>query len=103
MSAERSSFYNSYLGVSKNKFSYTNEKSKPIGEQDFFKWTSNNMYRTSYHDMAKKVNILENTNLLFLIFKIKVLIFLLRFLGTICWKKKYGSSRISRIRTKCKG
>lgn len=63
MSAERSSFYNSYLGVSKNKFSYTNEKSKPIGEQDFFKWTSNNMYRTSYHDMAKKGQSVERKNM----------------------------------------
>jgi len=56
MSTERSTFYNSLLGQSKNKFSFANHReSKSIGEQDLFKWTSNNMYRTSYHDMSKKV------------------------------------------------
>ena len=59
MSTERSEFYNSYLGQSKNKFSFSNhKKTNSIGESELFSWTSNNMYRTSYHDMSKKVGIL---------------------------------------------
>lgn len=57
MSTQRSSFYNSYLGETKTKFQFSNFRgSKNINEPEFFKWTSNNMYRTSYNDMAKKVS-----------------------------------------------
>jgi len=57
MSTDRSTFYNSLLGQSKNKFSFSNHReSKTLGESDLFKWTTNNMYRTSYHDMSKKVS-----------------------------------------------
>lgn len=56
MSTDRSTFYNSLLGQSKNKFSFSNHReSKSISDTDFYKWTTNNMYRTSYHDMAKRV------------------------------------------------
>ena len=58
MSTERSAFYNSYLGESKNKFNFSNHrKNKSIGENELFSWTSGNMYRTSYNDMSKKVGI----------------------------------------------
>jgi len=54
---ERSSFYNSFRGQSKDKFTFTeHRKTSSIGDNGFFKWTSNNMYRTSYNDMAKKVS-----------------------------------------------
>ena len=61
MSVQRSSFYNSYRGESKDKFDFSkSRKANQIGDQGFFKWTSNNMYRTSYHDMAKKVSYLNS-------------------------------------------
>ena len=55
MSVDRSAFYNSFVGTNKNKFNAAGPKADDVKEQALFKWTSNNMYRTSYHDMAKKV------------------------------------------------
>jgi hypothetical protein len=55
MSVERSSFYNSFGGKTTNKFETGQRKSSQIAEHNFFKWTNNNMYRTSYNDMSKKV------------------------------------------------
>lgn len=43
----------------KNKFTIDNpKKANPIGEQQFFRWTNKNFYRTSYNDMRVKVDIL---------------------------------------------
>ena len=57
MSVNRSSFYNSFRGEVKNKFDFSSHrKSSTITENEFFKWTSGNMYRTSYNDMANKVS-----------------------------------------------
>ena len=57
MSTRRSSFYNSYLGETKTKFAFSNYKApETIKEPEFFKWTSGNMYRTSYNDMANRVS-----------------------------------------------
>ena len=56
MSTQRSSFYNSFVGETKNKFEFSNfRQNKAIDEGKFFQWTSGNMYRTSYNDMSKKV------------------------------------------------
>ena len=64
MSVSRSSFYNSFGGDTKNKFNFnSHRKSSSIAESNFFKWTSGNMYRTSYHDMAKKVSIILSFNI----------------------------------------
>ena len=39
------------------KFSFANpRKTKQFKEQEFFAWTSNNFYRTSYNDMREKVS-----------------------------------------------
>jgi hypothetical protein len=52
MSTSRASFYNSFLGETKNKFDNSkHRKTNSITDQAFFQWTSNNMYRTSYNDM----------------------------------------------------
>ena len=60
MSVERSSFYNSFGGKTQNKFVFNSHRRKSsIAEPSFFKWTNNNMYRTSYNDMSKKVSILQ--------------------------------------------
>ena len=60
MSVERSSFYNSFGGKTQNKFTFnSHRKSNSIAETNFFKWTNNNMYRTSYNDMKNKVSILN--------------------------------------------
>lgn len=41
----------------KNKFTIDNPKrANPIGEQQFFRWTNKNFYRTSYNDMRVKVD-----------------------------------------------
>jgi len=41
----------------KNKFQIENpKKSQDIFENNFFRWTSGNFYRTSYNDMGSKVN-----------------------------------------------
>ena len=57
MSVERSSFYNSFGGKTRDKFTFgSHKKSSSICEPTFFKWTNNNMYRTSYNDMSKKVS-----------------------------------------------
>lgn len=40
----------------KNKFgNHATHKKQLFSENDFFKWTSNNFYRTSYCDMKSKV------------------------------------------------
>ena len=58
MSVERSSFYNSFGGKTRDKFTFgSHKKSSSICEPTFFKWTNNNMYRTSYNDMSKTVSI----------------------------------------------
>jgi len=37
------------------KFSFSNHRgTKKFGEGEFFAWTSNNFYRTSYNDMGHK-------------------------------------------------
>merc|ERR1711934_664742 len=62
-SQTRSDFYNSYLGNTKDKFDHTrHRKAGSIAEQSFFQWTSGNMYRTSYNDMAKRFNSVERKN-----------------------------------------
>ena len=39
------------------KFSFSNHRgTKKFGEGEFFAWTSNNFYRTSYNDMGHKVS-----------------------------------------------
>jgi hypothetical protein len=49
--------YNSFRGTSKDKFAFTqHRKSGSIGESNLFKWTSGNMYRTSYNDMKNTVS-----------------------------------------------
>ena len=41
---------------SNTKFSFNNHKAtNKFGEEEFFKWSSKNFYRTSYNDMAAKV------------------------------------------------
>jgi hypothetical protein len=43
---------------SKTKFSMTNSVSvKPLDPGVFFKWSNDNMYRTSTADMSKKVTL----------------------------------------------
>jgi hypothetical protein len=65
MSTRRSSFYNSYLGETKNKFQFSNfKKNDSIAEPEFFKWTSGNMYRTSYNDMANRVSKEQSAHLI---------------------------------------
>ena len=55
--SDKSQFYNSFLGETKNKFDQTrHRKTNSITEASFFQWTSGHMYRTSYHDMSKKVS-----------------------------------------------
>jgi hypothetical protein len=46
------------MGEPKNKFNNSNRRTEPIFEPTFFAWTSNNMYRTSYDDMSKRVSII---------------------------------------------
>lgn len=58
MSTNRSTFYNSYLGETKNKFNNENRRADSIAEPTFFAWTSKNMYRTSYNDMHNRVSII---------------------------------------------
>ena len=42
------------------KFSFANpRKTKQFKEQEFFAWTSNNFYRTSYNDMREKVSCVD--------------------------------------------
>ena len=43
---------------SNTKFSFNNPKGgKKFGEGEFFNWSNNHFYRTSYNDMASKVSI----------------------------------------------
>ena len=43
--------------LTKNKFDHTNpRKNLQIVEDNFFKWSNDNMYRTSTHDMSDKVS-----------------------------------------------
>lgn len=57
MSCDKSQMYNSFRGTSKDKFSFNqHRKSGSITENNFFKWTSGHMYRTSYNDMSNKVS-----------------------------------------------
>ena len=40
----------------KSKFTIRNpSKERPFTSDQFFNWSNNNMYRTSYHDMSEKV------------------------------------------------
>lgn len=93
MSADRSQFYNSFLGQTKTKFSFENHlKAADIAENNLFKWASNNMYRTSYHDMAKKVCrdcILKVITLTVILFS-----------GLIRRKEKHGHPKIPRLCSK---
>jgi hypothetical protein len=73
MSTSRSTFYNSFLGETKNKFNNSNRRSDSIAEPTFFAWTSKNMYRTSYNDMSKRVSITKIFNSL-------------QYLGRVCRK-----------------
>ena len=42
----------------KNKYDIKNsQREKIFTEQDFFRWSSNNFYRTSYNDMGRKVKL----------------------------------------------
>ena len=53
---------------SKSKFCITNmSKERPFTSPQFFSWSTNNMYRTSYNDMSVKV---LNTNLSIIINKL---------------------------------
>ncbi len=66
MSTSRATFYNSILGEAKNKFDNSkHRKTNSITDQTFFQWTQNNMYRTSYNDMANRVSFIfhESHNL----------------------------------------
>jgi hypothetical protein len=64
MSCDKSQMYNSFRGTSKDKFQFsTHRKSGSISECSFFKWTSGNMYRTSYNDMAQKGTSVERKNM----------------------------------------
>lgn len=46
---------------SKNKFNITSlSKERPMTCGDKFSWSSKNMYRTSYHDMSEKVNLIKS-------------------------------------------
>lgn len=41
---------------SKNKFNISSvSKERSVNTGEFFNWSNNNMYRTSYHDMSQKV------------------------------------------------
>ena len=61
MSVERSSFCNSYGGENKSKFTFGGHRqSSTITENQLFAWTSGNMYRTSYNEMANKVSLIYN-------------------------------------------
>jgi len=45
----------------KNKFNIENpKKTSDIFENNFFRWTSGNFYRTSYNDMGSKVLIFQD-------------------------------------------
>ena len=57
MSSERSQMYNSFRGRSKSKFMYGTKDNANITENNFFRWTDKNMYRTSYHDMSARVSL----------------------------------------------
>ena len=47
----------------KNKFNIANpSQAKKYGENDFFNWTNNNFYRTSYHDMSSPGRQVLNKN-----------------------------------------
>lgn len=42
---------------SKTKFSFNNHRaSDKFSENQFFSWSNNNFYRTSYNDMTEKVS-----------------------------------------------
>ena len=57
-SDNKSQLYNSLGGKTKTKFDFSNhKKAQSIGQDNFFKWTSGNMYRTSYNDMSNKVSL----------------------------------------------
>ena len=44
---------------SNTKYSFANHKQgQQFGENEFFSWTNNNFYRTSYNDMSSKVSLL---------------------------------------------
>ena len=77
------------MGNTKNKFSFTNHRnSNTITEDTFFKWTSGNMCRTSYHDMSKKVSKYNEK----LITSYDV--------GRISREKKYGNPKVPRLHSK---
>ena len=56
---ENASFYNTFRSTSNNKFDHSKHKrSTTISEGNFFNWTSDHMYRTSYNDMSKRVSFI---------------------------------------------
>jgi hypothetical protein len=59
MSSDRSHIYNSFRGRSKSKFLCGKKPKNSMADEKFFAWTQHNMYRTSYHDMSKRVSIGE--------------------------------------------
>ena len=90
---DRSTFYNSFVGTTKNKFDNSrHRKHSSIAETSFFSWTQGNMYRTSYNDMANKVSgsilnrYISCKNSQFTI-------------GHICRAKKYGGPQVPGIQT----
>ena len=54
---QNASFYNSIGGKTTDKFDHSKHKrSTTISDGNFFNWTSDHMYRTSYNDMGKRVS-----------------------------------------------
>ena len=52
------SFYNSIGGKTTNKFDHMkHRRATTISDGNFFNWTSDHMYRTSYNDMANRVSL----------------------------------------------
>lgn len=63
MQTSKSTFYNSLLGGSKDKFDHARHKrNNSITENNFFKWSNGHAYRTSYGDMAHRFNSVERKN-----------------------------------------
>ena len=56
----RSTFFNSFMGTPKSKFDSTkHRKNSTISESQFFNWSNDHMYRTSYNDMANRVSTVK--------------------------------------------
>lgn len=54
---QNASFYNSIGGKTNNKFDHMkHRRATTITDSNFFNWTSDHMYRTSYNDMSNRVS-----------------------------------------------